>query len=322
MLKAGVLGAGHLGKIHLKLLDQSEKYELVGFYDADADAAKQIEEELGYTSFPTMEALIAACDMVDVVTPTIYHFDCAKKVVEAGKHLFIEKPITQTVEEAETLLALVKKHGVKGQVGHVERFNPAFMAVQHLFDKPMFIEAHRLAEFNPRGTDVPVVLDLMIHDIDAILSVVKSTVKSVTASGVSVISETPDIANARIEFENGCVANLTASRISMKKMRKARFFQRDAYISVDFLDKKVEVVKMKNAPKVADDFAMILTNAEGKKKQIYFDNPKITPNNAILEELETFADAIKNNTPPKVTLEQATEALRVALQVIKNFKKL
>ena len=322
MLKAGVLGAGHLGKIHLKLLDQSSKYELVGFYDADSSSAKQIEEELGYKSFPSMEALIAACDMIDVVTPTIYHFDCAKKVVEAGKHLFIEKPITQTVEEAETLLELVKKHGVKGQVGHVERFNPAFMAVKEMFDNPMFIEAHRLAEFNPRGTDVPVVLDLMIHDIDAILSVVKSKVKSVTASGVSVISETPDIANARIEFENGCVANLTASRISMKKMRKARFFQRDAYISVDFLDKKVEVVKMKNAPKVADDFAMILTNAEGKKKQIYFDNPKILPNNAILEELETFADAIINNTTPVVTLEQATEALRVALQIIKNFKKI
>ncbi|MCB0457466.1 MAG: Gfo/Idh/MocA family oxidoreductase, partial [Flavobacteriaceae bacterium] len=159
MLKAGVLGAGHLGKIHLKLLDQSSKYELIGFYDADASSAKQIEEEFGYKSFPSMESLIQACDMIDVVTPTIHHFDCAKKVVEAGKHLFIEKPITQTVEEAETLLALVKKHGVKGQVGHVERFNPAFMAVKDMFDKPMFIEAHRLAEFNPRGTDVPVVLD-------------------------------------------------------------------------------------------------------------------------------------------------------------------
>ncbi len=322
MLKAGVLGAGHLGKIHLKLLNQSTHYELVGFFDADTEAAKQIEEELGYKSFPSMEALIDACDVVDVVTPTIYHFDCAKKVVEAGKHLFIEKPITQTVEEAEELLALAKKHGVKGQVGHVERFNPAFMAVKDMFDKPMFIEAHRLAEFNPRGTDVPVVLDLMIHDIDAILSVVKSKVKSINASGVSVISETPDIANARIEFENGCVANLTASRISMKKMRKARFFQRDAYISVDFLEKKCEVVKMKNAPKKEDDFAMVLTNAEGKRKQIYFDNPKVNNNNAILDELESFADAINNNTTPIVTLEQGTEALRVALQIIKNFKSL
>lgn len=322
MLKAGVLGAGHLGKIHLKLIQQSSRYELVGFFDADTKASKKIEKEFGYKSFPNMETLIEACDVVDVVTPTIHHFECAKKVVEAGKHLFIEKPITQTVEEAEELLSLVAKHKVKGQVGHVERFNPAFKAVQGKFENPMFIEAHRLAEFNPRGTDVPVVLDLMIHDIDAILSVVKSPVKAISASGVSVISETPDIANARIEFENGCVANLTASRISMKKMRKARFFQRDAYISVDFLDKKCEVVKMKDAPKVEDDFAMILTNAEGKKKQIYFDNPNVDPNNAILEELETFADAIENNTTPIVSLEQGTNALRVALQVIKNFKSL
>ncbi|MEL6812548.1 MAG: Gfo/Idh/MocA family oxidoreductase [Bacteroidota bacterium] len=322
MLKAGVLGAGHLGKIHLKLLDQSHKYELVGFYDADTAASQQISEDFGYKSFPSMEALIDACDMIDVVTPTIYHFDCAKKVVEAGKHLFIEKPITQTVEEAEKLLSLVANHGVKGQVGHVERFNPAFMSVRDKIENPMFIEAHRLAEFNPRGTDVPVVLDLMIHDIDAILSVVNSEVKHVYSSGVSVISDTPDIANARIEFENGCVANLTASRISMKKMRKARFFQRDAYISVDFLEKKCEVVKMKDAPEDPDDFAMILTNAEGVKKQIYFDNPEIDSNNAILDELETFADAINNNTTPVVTLQQGTNALKVAMQVIENFKML
>ncbi|MAP54376.1 Gfo/Idh/MocA family oxidoreductase [Altibacter sp.] len=322
MLKAGVLGAGHLGKIHLKLLHQSEKYELVGFFDANQEASATIESELGYKSFPSMKALIDACDVVDVVTPTVYHFECAKQVIEAGKHLFIEKPITHTVAEAETLLALAKQHGVMGQVGHVERFNPAFRAVHEKIENPMFIEAHRLAEFNPRGTDVSVVLDLMIHDIDAILSVVKSNVKHINASGVSVISETPDIANARIEFENGCVANLTASRISLKKMRKARFFQRDAYISVDFLDKKCEVVKMKDAPEDADDFAMVLTNAEGVKKQIYFDNPKIDANNAILDELETFADAVSNNTTPIVTLAQGTEALRVAMQIISNFKKI
>lgn len=322
MLKAGVIGAGHLGKIHLKLLNQSEKYQLIGFYDSDTIASKKISDELGYKSFPSMEALIGACDVIDVVTPTIHHFECAKKVVEAGKHLFIEKPITQTVEEAEKLLVLASENNVKGQVGHVERFNPAFMAVRDKFENPMFIEAHRLAEFNPRGTDVPVVLDLMIHDIDAILSVVDSEVKNVYSSGVSVISETPDIANARIEFENGCVANLTASRISMKKMRKARFFQKDAYISVDFLEKQCEVVKMKNAPKDPDDFAMILTNAEGVKKQIYFDNPEIEVNNAILDELDTFADAIVNNTTPVVTLQQGTNALKVAMQVIENFKML
>ncbi len=241
-------------------------------------------------------------------------------VLEAGKHVFIEKPITETNEQAQAIIALAEEKGLIGQVGHVERFNPAFMAVKDKIESPMFIETHRLAEFNPRGTDVPVVLDLMIHDIDAVLSVVKSPVKQVSASGVVVISETPDIANARIEFENGCVANLTASRISMKKMRKVRFFQKDAYISVDYLDKTCEVVKMKNAPEQPDDFAMILTNAEGQKKQIYFDNPEVDTNNAILDELESFADAIEHDTKPVVDLSDGARALEVALNVIENFK--
>ncbi len=319
MLKAGVLGAGHLGKIHLKLLNQSEKYELIGFYDADKENARKVSEEFGYRAYDNLDDLIADADMVDVVTPTLSHFEVAKKVISAGKHLFIEKPITNTYAEAEELIALAEKHQVKGQVGHVERFNPAFQSVTDRIENPMFIEAHRLAEFNPRGTDVPVVLDLMIHDIDVILSVVKSEVKKINASGVSVISDTPDIANARIEFKNGCVANLTASRISMKNMRKSRFFQRDAYISVDFLEKVSEVVKMKDAPEEPDDFAMILQNAEGVKKQIYFDNPSVSANNAILDELETFADAIENDQEPVVTLLQGAKALKVANQVIASF---
>ncbi|MDO4781639.1 MAG: Gfo/Idh/MocA family oxidoreductase [Capnocytophaga felis] len=314
-LKAGVLGAGHLGKIHLRLLNQSEKYELVGFYDPDLENAQKVSQEFGYQIFNSIEELISACDVVDVVTPTLNHFECAEKIITKGKHLFIEKPIANTVEEAEKIIALAKKYNVKGQVGHVERFNPAFLAVKETITNPMFIEAHRLAEFNPRGTDVPVVLDLMIHDIDVILSVVKSKVKHISASGALVISQSPDIANARIEFENGCVANLTASRISLKNMRKSRFFQKDAYISVDFLEKKVEVVRMKDAPEVPGDFDMILQNAEGKKKQIYFENPEISANNAILDELEEFADAIKNDTVPIVTLEQGTEALRIAKQI-------
>jgi len=321
MLKAGVFGAGHLGKIHLKLLQESSKYELVGFYDDNKQLAAKVEQEFGYKSFNSPEELLALVDVIDVVTPTNAHFKVAKEVISAGKHLFIEKPITSTYAEAEELIALAKKHKVKGQVGHVERFNPAFRAIKDKIEQPMFIEAHRLAEFNPRGTDVPVVLDLMIHDIDVILSVVKSEVKDVYASGVSVISETPDIANARIQFENGCVANLTASRISLKNMRKARFFQRDAYISVDFLERNCEVVKMKDAPETPDDFAMILQNAEGIKKQIYFDNPKVEEHNAILDELETFADAINNDTTPIVSLEQGAEALRVANMVIDSFKK-
>ncbi|WP_264558257.1 Gfo/Idh/MocA family protein [Flavobacterium sp. N2270] len=321
MIKIGVLGAGHLGKIHLRLLKQSEKYELVGFYDPFEENANKVAAEFGYKKFDTIAELIAAVDVVDIVTPTLSHHDCAVEVIKAGKHVFIEKPISNTVAEAEEIMALAKEYNVKGQVGHVERFNPAFTAVKNQIQNPMFIETHRLAEFNPRGTDVPVVLDLMIHDIDAILSVVKSKVKSVHASGVSVLSQSPDISNARIEFENGCVANITSSRISMKNMRKSRFFQKDAYISVDYLDKVCEIVKMKDAPEVPGDFDMILQNAEGEKKQIYFDNPTVEPNNAILDELNAFADAINNNTTPIVTLEDGTEALRVAYMIIDSMEK-
>ena len=320
MLKVGVLGAGHLGKIHLKLLQQSKKYELIGFYDPDIAIGQSVAKEFKYTYFEQLDTLMDAVDVVDIVTPTLSHYNCAIKAITKGKHIFIEKPITNSVEEAEHIPLLVSENNLRGQVGHVERFNPAFKAIKSEIKQPMFIETHRLAEFNPRGTDVPVVLDLMIHDIDIILSVVKSPVLSVQASGVSVISETPDIANARIEFENGCVANLTASRISLKNMRKSRFFQKDAYISVDFLDKKVEVVKMKNAPKRPGDFDMILQNAEGIKKQIYFENPEIAPNNAILDELETFAEAITTNTIPIVTLRDGTNALKVAYQIINCFK--
>ena len=316
MLNAGVLGAGHLGKIHLRLLNQSEKYNLVGFYDPDEDNAKRVEAEFGYKYFNSIESLVDAVDMVDIVTPTLSHYDCAKQAIAKSKHIFIEKPIANTVEEAEDIRQLLASNNLRG---HVERFNPAFIGIKNDIKSPMFIETHRLAEFNPRGTDVPVVLDLMIHDIDIILSVVNSKVRKVSASGVSVISDTPDIANARLEFENGCVANLTASRISLKNMRKTRFFQKDAYISVDFLEKKCEVVKMKDAPEQPGDFDMILQNAEGVKKQIYFDNPEITNNNAILDELETFADAINNNTQPIVTLHDGTEALRVATQIINCF---
>jgi predicted dehydrogenase len=321
MLKVGVLGAGHLGKIHLRLLQQSDKYELVGFYDENHDNGAKIAAEFGYKQFDTIAKLIHAVDVIDIVTPTLSHYKCAKVSIKSGKHVFIEKPISTTVEEAKEIIALAKEYNVKGQVGHVERFNPAFTAVKDMIENPMFIETHRLAEFNPRGTDVPVVLDLMIHDIDAILSVVKSKVKLVHASGVSVLSQSPDIANARVEFENGCVANITSSRISMKNMRKSRFFQKDAYISVDYLDKTCEVVKMKEAPEVPGDFDMILQNAEGDRKQIYFNNPEVSHNNAILDELETFADAINNNTTPIVTLEDGTEALRVAYMIIDSMEK-
>ena len=323
-LKVGVLGAGHLGKIHLKLLNQSEKYELVGFYDPNEEQAQKIVAEFGYTYFDNIDQLIEAVEVVDIVTPTLSHYDCAMKAIAAKRHIFIEKPITSTVAEAEEIYRLLEANQLKGQVGHVERFNPAFQAAKSSIANPMFIEVHRLAEFNPRGTDVSVVLDLMIHDIDVLLSVVDSPVKHIEASGVAVISKSPDITNARIEFENGCVANLTASRISMKNMRKSRFFQKDAYISVDFLEKKVEVIHMKDAPEEVSEYDMILQNAEGERKQIYFEYPEVQPTNAILEELETFADAIEHNTTPVVTFLQGTKALRLAKDIVtkieENFK--
>ena len=319
MIKAGVIGAGHLGKIHLRLLETSKRYELIGFYDSNNKNAKILSSEKGYRLFDSIEELIEACDMIDIVTPTLFHHEVSLKAISKKKHIFIEKPIANSVAQAEKITIAAKEQGVLGQVGHVERFNPAFKAARHAVSNPLFIESHRLAEFNPRGTDVPVVLDLMIHDIDILLSIVKSKVKIVSASGVSVISNTPDIANARIEFENGCVANLTASRISLKKMRKTRFFQKDAYISVDFLEKKVEIVKMKEAPKKPKDFAMILQNAEGQKKEIYFENPIIDNSNAILEELETFSNAIENKTVPVVSLENGTAALKLAYQIMKAY---
>ncbi len=318
-LKIGVLGAGHLGKIHLQLIQESEYYDLVGFYDPDKKISEKLSADKGYIAFGSREELIAAVDVVDIVTPTLYHHEIALQCLDSGKHIFIEKPIAQTVAQAEEIVEKAKTKGLWGQVGHVERFNPAFKSIKQHIDNPMFIEVHRLAEFNPRGTDVPVILDLMIHDIDIILSIVNSKVKHVSGTGVAIISETPDIANARIEFENGCVSNLTASRISLKNMRKTRFFQKDAYISVDFLSKEVEIVKMKDAPKQPQEFDLILQNAEGVKKQIYFEPPAIENTNAILEELNTFAEAINNKTEPIVSLSHATKALRVAHQIINCF---
>lgn len=317
MLKAGLVGAGHLGKIHLRLLNQSEKYQLVGFHDADAENGRKIEAEFGYRYFERFEDLLQEIDMLDIVTPTVYHYDYAMKAIENRKHFFIEKPVTQTLKQAEEILYKCREFGIKAQVGHVERYNPAFIGSREYIHDPMFIEIHRLAEFNPRGTDVSVVLDLMIHDLDILLSIVKSKVKNIHASGVAVVSKSPDICNARIEFENGCVANLTTSRISMKSMRKSRFFQKDAYISVDFLEKKAEVIRMKEAPEHPTDFDMIIENAEGEKNQIIFEYPNIQANNAILDELESFADAITENKNVEVSLEDGTEALKVALEIVK-----
>ena len=245
MLKVGLFGAGHLGKFHLNNWKEIDGVQLVGFFDPANATAKEVSEKYNLKRFTNEDDLINACDAIDIVTPTQYHFSICEKAIKKSKHVFVEKPMVHTMDEARTLVKLVKESKIKFQVGHVERFNPAFLAAQNLELNPMFIEVHRLAQFNPRGTEVSVILDLMIHDIDVILSLVKSDVKSISASGVAVMTETPDIANVRIEFNNGCVANLTSSRISMKKMRKVRLFQKDAYIGIDFLEKKTEVIKLK-----------------------------------------------------------------------------
>ncbi|MDO9512135.1 MAG: Gfo/Idh/MocA family oxidoreductase [Bacteroidales bacterium] len=320
MLKIGVLGAGHLGKIHIRCIKEIADFELVGFYDADPENAAKVEAEIGIKSFPSLSSIIAAVDVVDIVTPTISHFECAAEALREARHVFIEKPIVTTPEEALELIKIGREANVKVQVGHVERFNPAFLAARPFFDNPMFIETHRLAQFNPRGTDVPVILDLMIHDIDIILSVVKSDIKRISASGIAVISDTPDIANARLEFDNGCVANLTASRISLKNMRKSRFFQRNAYISVDFLTKEAEIVSIHdvNSDNV-DPMAMILDMGEGKsKKRFEFQKPHIEPINAIKTELECFAKAIINDEEPSVTIMDGYQALDVAYKIIEK----
>ncbi|MCK9423725.1 MAG: Gfo/Idh/MocA family oxidoreductase [Bacteroidales bacterium] len=322
MLKIGVLGAGHLGKIHLKCIKEIPGYDLVGFYDPDASIVRHVEEEFGVKNWGTVDKLIDAVDVVDIVTPTISHFECASKSLKKCRHVFIEKPIVTSLEEARDLINIAGEANVKVQVGHVERFNPAFLAAEPAFDRPMFIESHRLAQFNPRGTDVPVILDLMIHDIDIILSVVKSNIRKISASGVAVLSDTPDIANARIEFDNGCVANLTASRISLKNMRKSRFFQRDAYISVDFLKKELEVVRISVADQNTAVQGFVVELGQGKgTRQIHFDKPEIKPSNAIKAELESFYSAIINNTVPSVTINDGYLALEVAHKIIEKINQ-
>ena len=324
MLKIGVLGVGHLGKIHLKCIQMAqEAYQLVGFYDLNNTMAKKVVEDFGIKRFETIEDLFAAVDVVDIVTPTTTHFELAKKAIEAGKHIFIEKPVTHTLEEAEELVRLAQAKGIKIQVGHVERFNPALLALEESVIDPMFIEAHRLAVFNPRGTDVSVVLDLMIHDLDILLSMVRSPVKSVSASGVAVVSDTPDIANAGIEFENGCVANLTTSRISMKQMRKVRLFQKDAYISLDFLDKQAQVIRLydEESTQIPTAANLMELQTQNGKKFIHMDAPEIQSVNAIKMELETFAESINNDTRPKVSVEDGYAALKLAYTIIDEIKQ-
>ncbi|MBI4930293.1 MAG: Gfo/Idh/MocA family oxidoreductase [Bacteroidetes bacterium] len=321
MIKIGLLGVGHLGKIHLKLLKEIPQFQVIGFFDSDKEKSQKVQKEFNVPAFDSADKLISLCDAVDIVTPTITHHRFAVRALKNSKHIFIEKPIANTLDEAKEIRKLEEEANVKVQIGHVERFNPAFLSVQKYFDNPMFIETHRLAQFNPRGTDVSVVLDLMIHDIDIVLSVVKSNVKKINASGVAVVSDSPDICNARIEFDNGAVANVTASRISLKSMRKSRFFQRDAYISVDFLDKKTEIIRMKTIEQEpSDPFALTIDLGAKGMKQIFFDNPKVEESNAIKMELQSFADAIINDKQTAITAEDGCRAMDVAYKVMEKMQ--
>ena len=318
MLKIGLFGTGHLGKIHLQQWLEIAGVQVVGFYEPDDVQAATAIAAYQVPRYTNAAKLIAACDALDVVTSTTAHYEIAKQVLLAGKHLFIEKPLAQSVAEARELVALVAAAGVKCQVGHVERYNPAFLSLAARKVQPLFIEAHRLAQFNPRGTDVSVVLDLMIHDIDIVLHLVKSPVKRVSASGVGVVSETADITNARIEFENGCVANLTASRISLKKMRKMRLFQRDAYIGIDFLEKKTEVVQLKESDAAVGMMDFPITLPDGDTKVISVQLPEVRDANAIRAELADFAQAILHNRPVQVSAQDGLAAMEVAYQVLEQ----
>lgn len=319
MLKIGIIGAGHLGKFHLNNWLEIQDVTVAGFCDPDELNAKAVIEKYKIKRFDTPEELLEACDAVDIVAPTTYHYELCALALRKGKHVFVEKPLTNTMDEAKALLKLAVESNLKFQVGHVERFNPAFVALKDYKLEPMFIEVHRLSQFNPRGTDVSVILDLMIHDIDIILHLIKSNVSYISANGVSVLSDTPDIANVRIEFDNGCVANLTSSRISMKKMRKMRLFQKDAYIGIDFLDKKTEIISQ-DATTDKNVFTFDIDTAKGKKT-VAIANPIVNNTNAMKEELIAFRDAIINNTETAVTVVDGFRAMEVAHQILAKINK-
>jgi len=320
-MKIAVLGAGHLGRIHLDIIKRISEYDLVGFYDPDPHISSKISKEFSVRSFKSMSSLIDATDIVDIVTPTLSHFECAKQAILNHKHVFIEKPVTNTVAEADELSVLAERSDVKIQVGHVERFNPAFLAAKPYIKSPLFIETHRLSPFNLRGTDVSVVLDLMIHDIDIVLNIVKSDITAISTSGVAVATDNADITNARIEFENGCVANLTASRVSLKKMRKIRVFQKDAYVSIDFLEKNTEIVSLSEESSWNPFVMNIEVDSDGNKKSVNLHKPRVKQLNAIQEELVSFAKAIQNNSLPLVTLNDGCKAIHVAHTIMEKINE-
>lgn len=320
--RIGVIGTGHLGTLHAKMLSQISAAEFVGVYDVDSSRSSSVAATHGVRSFGRVDELLDAVDAVTVATVTSTHYEVAKAALAAGKHTLVEKPITSTTEQAKELVDLASSRGLTLQVGHVERFNPAILALEPHLLRPLFIESHRLAQFNPRGADVAVVLDLMIHDIDLILSLVGSAVERIDANGVAVVSDTPDIANARIQFENGCVANVTASRISQNKMRKMRLFQHDAYISIDFAQPVAEVFRLVDEGDQQAKPTMLLGKIDqgSRKRLIVYEQPEIPQVNALLEEMRSFVDCIVHGTKPVVSGMDGLQALDVAAQILRSIE--
>jgi len=316
-IRIALLGAGHLGKIHLKcLLDLNQRFDLVGVYDPDPEALAKAVEVFGVTPYPDLEDLISRVDAVDIVAPTLSHYDLGLAALRRMKHLFVEKPLAENTIQAAEMIKVAREAGVKAQVGHVERFNPVFRKASEWGLQPRFVEAHRLAPYNPRGTDVSIVMDLMIHDIDLVLAMVKSEIREIRASGVSIVSATPDIANARIEFHNGTVANITASRISMKSMRKMRLFQNNAYLSLDFLDKELEIIELEDQPVNNKAWQEIHLGPDKPSRYIALDRPQLEPANAIRDELDAFGHCIQHKLKEAVSIEEGYEALKVAYQIL------
>ncbi|HUI65746.1 MAG TPA: Gfo/Idh/MocA family oxidoreductase [Bacteroidota bacterium] len=319
-VRIGVIGVGHLGALHAKMLSDIPGVALAGVFDIDGAKTQKIAAEYGCLPARTVEDLLSRVDAVTIATPTEAHCLTALGALERGKHVFLEKPITQTIDEADRICRSASQKGLLIQVGHIERFNPAILALEKYQIAPMFVESHRLAQFNPRGTDVAVVLDLMIHDIDLILSFVHSPVRAVEANGVAVVSESVDIANARIQFENGCVANVTASRISQRKMRKMRLFQKSGYISIDFSEGAAEVFRLvgENEPD-AKGTMMLGELGSGKyKRKIVYEQPEVKEVNALRHELSLFAKAVADGTPPVVSGEDGKRALEVASAIMEK----
>ena len=317
--KIALIGLGYIGKIHLKILNENPNWDLVGVYDINTTLCKELASKYNIKAFSSLEEAINNSQVLDIATPSNTHFEIAKQAIINGKHVFIEKPVTSNVKEAKQLLNYINEAGICFQVGHVERFNPAFIAAKPYLHDPMFIEIHRLAQYNPRGTDVSVVLDLMMHDLDLILSIVKANVKKIHVSGCDLVSKTADIINARIEFENGCVANITTNRVAFKNVRKFRVFTKNHFVSINLLDKITEVIKIKNAGLNSKN--LILDPGNGtQKKEIVFEHPIILPTNAINEELNTLYECINLNKKTIVGIDEAIRVLELATEIEEKLK--